>query len=60
MLYVTEADITDDDGKTVKIPAGTQVVVGRSGSVKRSGTVEVDGVKYTINRDTYEAVEKES
>ncbi len=60
MLYVTEADITDDDGRTVKIPAGTQVIVSRSGSVKRSGTVEVDGVKYTINRDTCEAIEKES
>ena len=59
-LYVTEADITDEGGKTVKIAAGTQVAVSRSGAVKRSGTVEIDGVKYTINRDTYEAVEKES
>ena len=59
-MYVTEADITDEGGKTVKIAAGTQVAVSRSGAVKRSGTVEIDGVKYTINRDTYEAVEKES
>ena len=57
MLYVTEDDIMDEDGKTVEIAAGTQVVVNRSGTVKKSGTVEVDGVDYTIDRDTYEATE---
>lgn len=58
MLYTTNHDITDESGKKVLIQAGTQVAVNRSGSVKRSGTVEIDGVKYTINKDTYEATEK--
>ena len=44
MLYMTEADITDDDGIEIVIPEGTEVIVNRSGSVKKSGTVEVDGV----------------
>ena len=55
MLYTTEADITDDDGTKVVIPAGTQVIVSRSGSVKKSGSAEVDGVDYDI--DNYVATE---
>ena len=58
MLYTTNHDITDESGKKVLIQSGTQVAVNRSGSVKRSGTVEIDGVKYTINKETYEATEK--
>ena len=57
MLYEVEDDIYDDDGKTVMITAGTQVVVNRSGTVKKSGTVEIDGVDYTIDKNTYEATE---
>jgi len=56
MLYMTEADITDDDGIEIVIPEGTEVIVNRSGSVKKSGTVEVDGVDYEINN--YIATEK--
>ena len=55
MLYTTEADITDDDGTKVVIPEGTQVIVSRSGSVKKSGSAEVDGVDYDI--DNYVATE---
>ena len=55
MLYTTEADITDDDGTTVLIPEGTQVIVKRSGSVKKNGSAEVDGVDYDI--DNYVATE---
>ena len=55
MLYTTEADITDDDGTTVLIPEGTQVIVNRSGSVKKNGSAEVDGVDYDI--DNYVATE---
>ena len=58
MLYTTTHDITDGDSSKVVIEAGTQVAVNRSGSVKKSGTVDIDGVKYTINKDTYEAAEK--
>ena len=60
MLYVTSHDITKEDSNTVVIPAGTQVIINRSGTVKKSGTVDIDGVKYTIDRNTYEATEKES
>lgn len=55
MLYTTEADITDDDGTTVLIPEGTQAIVNRSGSVKKNGSAEVDGVDYDI--DNYVATE---
>ena len=58
MLYTTTHDITDGDSSKVVIEAGTQVAVNRSGSVKKSGTVDIDGVKYTINKDTSEAAEK--
>lgn len=58
MLYTTEQDITDESGKKILIQAGTQVAVNRSGAVKKSGTVEIDGVKYNINKETYEATEK--
>lgn len=58
MLYTVEDDIMDESGKKVLIADGTQVAVSRSGAVKKSGTVEIDGVKYTINKNTYEATEK--
>ncbi len=58
MLYTTTHDITDGDSSKVVIEAGTQVAVNRSGSVKRNGTVDIDGVKYTVNKDTCEATEK--
>lgn len=58
MLYTTEDDIMEENGKDIAIADGTQVAVNRSGVVKKSGTVEIDGVKYTINKETYEAIEK--
>ena len=37
----------------VVIPAGSSVVVSRTGKVKTSGTVTIDGVKYTIDSSSY-------
>ena len=63
MLY-TVLDNIYTDGNTAQAPvitAGTQVVVNTSGTVKKSGTVEVDGIKYEIGKtNAYEATVKPS
>ena len=48
-------DIKDKKGKVV-IPTGSQVIIGTSGKVKKSGTVTIDGIKYTVK--DYVATEK--
>ncbi len=63
MLYTTRENIYVD-GNTAGEPAikaGTQVVVNTSGTVKKSGTVEVDGIKYEIGKaNDFEATMKPS
>ena len=56
-LVTVEYDILDEAGKKVVIPAGTQIIVNASGTVKKSAaTVDVDGVKYSVK--DYAATEK--
>ena len=54
-LFNVEMDIKDKKGKVV-IPTGSQVIIGTSGKVKKSGTVTIDGIKYTVK--DYVATEK--
>ena len=48
MVYVVEDDIYDKAGKNILVNAGEEVVVSASGKVKKSGTVTIDGEKYTV------------
>ena len=42
-----------DTGLPKTISAGSSVVVSRTGKVKTSGTITIDGVKYTIDSSNY-------
>jgi hypothetical protein len=59
MVYVLPHDVmiinkkNKDTGLPTEIYAGSSVVVSRTGKVKTSGTVTIDGVKYTINSSNY-------
>ena len=43
----------DKDGKLMEIEEGKPVIVSRTGKIKTSGTVTIDGVKYFIDNATY-------
>lgn len=45
------------DGATPVIPAGSQVIVNKSGKVTQRGTVKVDDVSYDV--DHYQAIQKD-
>ena len=59
MVYVLPHDVmiinkkNKDTGLPTVIERGSSVVVSRTGKVKTSGTVTIDGVKYTINSSNY-------
>ena len=68
MLYTTEADIYEDGNMGTEenpiqplIKAGTTIVVNSSGSVRRSGTVEIDGIRNRMGNEStgYEATFEE-
>ena len=57
MVYVLPENVTimskKEDGHLLTISAGDAVIVSRTGKIKTSGTVTIDGVKYTIKSDDY-------
>ena len=60
MVYVLPKSVeimnkkdSTNNNNPVTIPAGSSVVVSRTGKVKTSGTVTIDGVKYTIDSSNY-------
>ncbi len=59
MVYQLPEDVwvmntRESNGKPRRIiPADSMVVVSRTGKIKTSGTVTIDGVKYTIDNSTY-------
>ena len=58
MVYILPAKVTvmnkkDADGNLMEIAANAPVIVSRTGKIKTSGTVTIDGVKYFIDNATY-------
>ena len=58
MLYILPETVTVmnkklANGGFMTIAAGDPVIVSRTGKIKTSGTVTIDGVKYFIDSATY-------
>ncbi len=58
MVYVLPATVRvmnkkNKDGSQMFITEGSPVIVSRTGKIKTSGTVTIDGVKYFIDSNTY-------
>ncbi len=58
-LVTVEYDILDEAGKKVVIPAGTQIIVNASGTVKKSARLEAeDGSKYELVTVEYDILDE--
>ena len=57
MVYVLPETVQimskKENGQQKTIAGGSAVIVSRTGKIKTSGTVTIDGVKYTIKSDDY-------
>lgn len=50
-------DVTENKNKNIRLTEGTKVIVGTSGQLKKSGTVKVNGIKFSVKN--YAATEVE-